>query len=257
MQIRVMTFNVRFDTPRDAPNTWDARRDAAIDVIRSYAPDVVGLQEPLEHQVRDIDERLDDYRCIGRARELGGGGEYVPLLYRYGRFDAEQSGVFWLSDTPDVEGSVGWDADATRISTWAVLRDHSTSRAFMIVNTHLDRWGQLAREESARVLLARASRFAGMPLVITGDMNAVEGDPPLEVVKAAMMRDSYRDIHDDAPPTIHHYGQRLGGKIDFVLCDPNWRVLDADVVRDRPAGRWPSDHYPVIADLELVEEPAG
>jgi endonuclease/exonuclease/phosphatase family metal-dependent hydrolase len=83
-------------------------------------------------------------------------------------------------------------------------------------------------------------------------MNARADDPPLAVFKSGLLRDSYRDVSDDEGRTMHHYGERLGGKIDYVLCDPNWRVLGADVVTDRPFGTWPSDHYPVRADLELI-----
>jgi endonuclease/exonuclease/phosphatase family metal-dependent hydrolase len=93
-----------------------------------------------------------------------------------------------------------------------------------------------------------------MPLVVTGDMNEALDDPALDVFTSAMLRDSYTDVADDAPPTIHHFGERYGRKIDFVLCDPNWKVVDARIVVERPDGQWPSDHFPVIADLELIED---
>ena len=256
LSVRVMTFNVRFDNPKDGPdNTWEMRRDAAVAVIETHAPDVVGAQEAMQHQADDLRNGLPGYEFFGRSRELSASGEFVPLLWRRDRFEAEQKGVFWLSDTPDVEGSLGWDADAPRIATWAVLKDRGTNnRAFFVANTHLDRWGALAREASAELLVTRiAERFSGLPIVLMGDMNAVEGDPPIEVFKAAMLRDSWRDTSDTSPPTIHHFGERLGGKIDFVLVDPNWKALGAEVLHDRPDGHWPSDHYPVIADLELIE----
>ena len=256
LRIRAMTFNVRFDTARDAPdNTWQRRRPAAAEVVRRCAPDVVGIQEALEHQIRDLNDDLSGYACLGRGRELEGRGEFVPLLYREDRLAVDQWGVFWLSESPDIEGTLGWDADAPRICTWAMLRDAATGRAFFAANTHLDRWGAVAREESAELMLMRMSRFAGSPAVVMGDLNATEDDPPFKIFAGAMLRDSYRDISSvaPAPPTIHHYGERLGGKIDFVLCDPNWRVLAAEIVKDRPAGQWPSDHYPVVADLELIQ----
>jgi endonuclease/exonuclease/phosphatase family metal-dependent hydrolase len=256
LRVRVMTFNVRFDAPQDAPDhTWDTRREAAAEIVRMHAPDVVGIQEALKHQLRDLQDDLPNYECLGRARELRGGGEFVPLLFLRDRFEVDQWGVFWLSETPDVEGSMGWDADNPRISTWAVLRDRSTSRSFLVINTHLDRWGTLAREASAELLVSRGSRFAGVPLIVAGDLNVTEDDPAFQALQAGLLRDSFRDLHDGtAPSTIHHYGERFGGKIDFVLCDPNWRVLGAEVVLDKPFGRWPSDHYPVTADLELIED---
>ena len=255
MRVRVMTFNVRFDSPDDAPdNTWAKRRDAALEVMRTHRPDVVGMQEAMAHQVEDVRRGLPGYTFFGRPRDLTPQGEYVPLLWRSERFDADQTGVFWLSETPDVEASKGWDADNPRIATWAVLRDRESSRMFLAVNTHLDRWGELARRSGAELLVSRAAeRFAGMPLVVTGDMNESYGDPAMHVFSSALLRDSYADVADDVPPTIHHYGERFGRKIDFVLCDPNWKVLGAEVLGDRPDGQWPSDHYPVVADLELID----
>jgi endonuclease/exonuclease/phosphatase family metal-dependent hydrolase len=255
MQLRVMTFNIRFDSPDDAPdNTWAKRRDAAIAVVRTHRPDVVGMQEAMGHQVEDVRAGLVEYEFFGRPRDLSVHAEYVPLLWSRERFEAEQTGVFWLSETPDVEGSKGWDADNPRVATWAVLRDRTSKRALLVVNTHLDRWGELARRSGAELLVGRAAeRFAGMPLLVTGDMNESYGDPAMNVFASALLRDSYADVADDAPPTIHHYGQRYGRKIDFVLCDPNWQTLGASVVGDRPDGQWPSDHFPVIADLELIE----
>jgi endonuclease/exonuclease/phosphatase family metal-dependent hydrolase len=255
LRVRVMSFNIRYDAAVDAPdNTWALRRHAAVQVVRDRSPDVVGVQEALAHQVGSLHEDLPGYECVGRGRTRGGAGELVPLLIRRRRFAVEQWRVFWLSDDPDAEGSIGWDADAPRICTWAVLRDRTTRRPFFAANTHLDRRGRHAREKSAELLILRMSPFAGLPAVVTGDLNATEDEPPFRVLAGAMLRDSYRDVHEGHAPTIHHYGVRLGGKIDDVLCDPNWRVLSAEIVRDRPFGRWPSDHYPVYADLELAED---
>jgi endonuclease/exonuclease/phosphatase family metal-dependent hydrolase len=256
MQLRVMTFNVRFDSPDDAPDgTWAKRREAAMEVVRTHRPDVVGMQEAMGHQVEDVRAGLPGYEFFGRPRDLSVHAEYVPLLWRRERFEAEQTGVFWLSETPEVEGSKGWDADNPRVATWAVLREVASSRAFLVVNTHLDRWGELARRSGAELLVSRAAeRFAGMPLIVTGDMNESYGDPALNVFASALLRDGYADVADDAPPTIHHYGERYGRKIDFVLCDPNWKALGAQIIRDRPDGQWPSDHFPVTADLELIDE---
>ena len=256
---RVMTFNVRFDSPDDAPdNTWARRRNAAIEVVRTYRPDVVGMQEAMAHQVEDVRAGLPGYAFFGRPRDLSVHAEYVPLLWSTERFEAEREGVFWLSETPEVEASIGWDADNARVATWVVLRAKEAGRSFLVVNTHLDRWGELARRAGAQLIVSRAAeRFAGLPMIVTGDMNEALGGPALSVFASALLRDSYADVADDAPPTIHHYGQRYGRKIDFVLCDPNWTVRGVQVVVDRPDGQWPSDHFPVMADLELIDDPGG
>ena len=81
--------------------------------------------------------------------------------------------TFWLSPTPGVAGSQGWDAALPRIATWARLRDRQSGRSFVIVNTHFDHMGETARRESARLVVARAQGLAdGAPLAVTGDLNA-------------------------------------------------------------------------------------
>jgi endonuclease/exonuclease/phosphatase family metal-dependent hydrolase len=177
------------------------------------------------------------------------------VLYRSDRFDPIESGNFWLSDTPDVEASLGWDAPDPRICTWVVLRDQETDRRFVFLNTHLDRWGTKARTASVELIVSKLIELGRYPSIVAADLNSREHGEPYAVFKQAMLRDSFRDFSSGpAPPTMHHYGERLGPKIDFVFCDPNWRVLDARVVEDKPLGRWPSDHYPVTADLELLDE---
>jgi endonuclease/exonuclease/phosphatase family metal-dependent hydrolase len=258
LRLRVMSFNVRFDTEQDAPDhTWRRRKKAAAELIGRCGPQVVGIQEALAHQLGDLLEALPGYHHVGRAREAGGRGEFVPILFERRQLEVVEAGDFWLSQTPDTEGSLGWDAPNPRICTWAVLRDLTGGGSFLVLNAHLDRWGEQARAESATMLVDKMGEFPTLPCIVTADLNSGEGDRPLSILEAAMLRDSYRDLFDGpVVGTVHHYGEPAGAKIDFVLCDPSWRVLSAAVIQDRPFGRWPSDHFPVMADLELIGHPA-
>ena len=105
------------------------------------------------------------------------------------------------------------------------------------------------------MLVDKMGEFPTLPCIVTADLNSGEGDRPLSILEAAMLRDSYRDLFDGpVVGTVHHYGEPpAGAKIDFVLCDPSWWVLSAAVIQERPFGRWPSDHFPVMADLELID----
>src|SRR5918994_2457109 len=149
--IRFMSFNIRFDTPADADagNRWADRRGSVIETIQRFDPDVVGLQEVLRSQLDDLEAAFPDHGVIGEPRETGALGEYVPILFNRDRFEAEQHGDFWLSPTPETSGSRGWDAGNPRHCTWARLHDRSSGLRAAVFNTHLDRWGMLARVEAS------------------------------------------------------------------------------------------------------------
>jgi len=179
--IAFMTFNIRLDTPVDRPlgHGWDVRKKSVLETVRRSLPDVVGFQEALLGQLEDLTEAFPDYAPLGGPRETGPAGEYVPLFVERRRFEIEDHGDYWLSTTPGVVGSLGWDAAVPRHCTWARLRDRRSGALFSVHNTHLDRWGELARLESARLISRRAAESAPVPAVLMGDFNATESDEPL------------------------------------------------------------------------------
>lgn len=256
--IRFMTFNIRFDTVMDEAlgNRWRDRLASVVETVRRSAPDVVGFQEALRSQLADLTAAFPGYHGVGKPREIGETGEYVPVFYDKERFDLDEYGDFWLSPTPDAEGSRGWDSDVPRHCTWVRLRDRSSGFRFAVFNTHLDRWGALARAEAARVIVARVSIAPGIPSIILGDFNAEEDSEPLAAMRTAGFRDTFRDTEPDAEDvqTIHHYTDLSGTKkIDYILCDRNWRTMEATVIREPAGGRLPSDHFPLVAQLVPVE----
>lgn len=249
-----MTFNVRFDTVEDAAggNRWADRAESVFETVRRFDPGVVGFQEALRSQLDDLVAALPAYRAVGKPREAGEVGEYVPLFYDRRRFDAEDQGDFWLSPTPEEEGSRGWDSDNPRHCTWVRLVDRDAGVRFGVFNTHLDRWGAVARLEAARLILGRIALVAELPSVVMGDFNAEEHSEPVEVFRAGGFRDTFREVHPDATDvqTVHHYDDLSGTrKIDYILCDRRWDVLAAGIVREPASGRYPSDHFPVVAEL--------
>ncbi|HEV3475071.1 MAG TPA: endonuclease/exonuclease/phosphatase family protein [Actinomycetota bacterium] len=252
--VRFMTFNIRFDTMLDEPrgNRWSDRVDSVIETVRTYKPDVVGFQEALRSQLADLTASFPEYKGFGKPREVGETAEYVPVFVLAERFEVEESGDFWLSPTPRVEGSRGWDTDVPRHCTWARLGDRTTGTRFAVFNTHLDVKGTVARFEAAKVILAEVRVAPDLPSVVMGDFNAPEDSEPMEVFRTAGFRDSFRAMHPDATDvqTIHHYVDLSGRrKIDFILCDRRWKVLAAEIIRRPATGRLPSDHYPVVAEL--------
>jgi len=252
--LRLMSFNIRFDNPLDAEigHGWADRLESVIETVEREAPQVVGFQEAIASQMADLTAVLPAYRSVGKPRQAGEFGEHVPIFFSSERFVLESSGDFWLSSPPEVEGSLGWDARDPRHCTWAVLSDQAGERTFAVFNTHLDRWGENARVEGARLIGGRRTIAGDLPAVVMGDFNATEDSEVLAVLRSVGFRDTYREVHPDETDiaTLHHYKTpEPHRKIDFILCDEHWKVLDAAVVRQPAAGRLPSDHFPVTAEL--------
>jgi len=266
-ELSVMSFNIRYGTANDGENRWENRREMVCDLIRQYECDVVGLQEALRFQIDAIRQAIPQYAEIGVGRDDGKTkGEYSAILYRTDRLSVAAADTFWLSDTPEVVASKSWGNNITRVCTWARFVQNGTGRAFYHFNTHLDHQSQPAREKSAMLIDQRiAKRAYPDPVILTGDFNAdeanpailyVKGDPQAEAKCALPLVDAFRVRHPEATEvgTFNGFkGERSGGKIDYVFALPGTKVLEAKIIFDMPGGRCPSDHFPVMARLELPD----
>lgn len=271
----IMSFNIRYGTANDKENAWTMRKALVWNVIRNHRPDVIGIQEGLRFQLDEIRKRVPGYAEIGVGRNDGATkGEYTAILFRTARFRADEAGTFWLSDTPEKPGSKSWGNTIPRICTWAHFIDKQTHRSFYLYNTHLDHQSQPSRERSIELIAARIAARAHRndPVLITGDFNASEDNPVIRFAKGEIPRasgaddrpitpmrfiDTFRAVHADAEQvgTFHGFhGGQSGPKIDYVFADPNITVREAAILHDRTDGRYPSDHYPVIARINLSPE---
>ncbi|HVT45394.1 MAG TPA: endonuclease/exonuclease/phosphatase family protein [Thermoanaerobaculia bacterium] len=259
--IRVMTFNIRLDLASDGDNAWPHRKDAVASMIRFHGADLVGLQEALPEQLRDLDALLPDFSRFGAGRGADRLGEHCAILYRRDRFELLAHDTFWLSETPEVPGSKGWDAAYERIVTWGRLRDRRSDEVFLHVNTHLDNVGSEARREGARLLLRRVDGVAGsdrtgVAIVVTGDFNDTPRSEPWLLMTAGGFDDALdRSLcphHGPASTWNGFTAIEAGRRIDFVFVRGDVAVLQHAVLSDTfDAHRFPSDHLPVIAELRI------
>ncbi|MDY0012777.1 MAG: endonuclease/exonuclease/phosphatase family protein [Rhodocyclaceae bacterium] len=259
--LKVMSFNLRYGLADDRENAWSHRRALALARIRTFDPDLLGLQECLDNdQAEFITTGLPDYQFLGIQR--GGEGEsaieMAPLLFRAARFKLVRHGCFWLSDAPGTPGSRGWDGDFPRTATWATLVHLPSARPLVILNTHLD-YQPRALQESARMLSGWARQTgATHPLVITGDFNAGKDSPVHRALTTeAGLVDTHRRIHPDCDEiTYHGYGQAPdAGPLDWILASKHFTVVDATIDRWHEGPLFPSDHYPLTATLDWKPEP--
>ncbi|MDR0995368.1 MAG: endonuclease/exonuclease/phosphatase family protein [Tannerella sp.] len=260
VDLNVMSFNIRYDNPADSLNNWKYRKDVAAQAVKMNDVDLLGTQEVLVNQLNDLKARLPEYTALGVGRDDGKtAGEYSAIFYKTKRFENLKSGTFWLSATPDVAGSKGWDGGCRRIATWAVLKDKATGRDFFYINTHLDNVGKIARKEGVTVLLKRAKLYAGgRPIIITGDFNST---PQSEVYAHVTSDGIYRDsrivaktVLGNAKGTFHDFGKIPPEKrefIDYVFVTKQFQVDTFRVLPEKIDTTYLSDHCPILANLTL------
>ena len=257
--LKVMTFNIRYGTAKDGEDHWDKRKDFLVDVIRTEAPHVLGVQEALYEQLAYILAALPDYAMVGVGRDDGiRKGEYSAILYRRESLSLSRSDTFWFSDTPDRVASTTWGNTITRICTWAQFTAPD-GRPFYVFNLHLDHQSQPSREQSVALLRRRIeARDPKAPVIVTGDFNAGEKNAAVAaMLDGNVVRDTFRVAHPDASPvgtfTAFKFGQVQGEKIDYIFVTKEWQVVDAAIVRTARGDRYPSDHFPVTATLTRTE----
>ena len=258
-EIRVMTFNIRLDTPADSMNSWKYRRENAARMIRFYDVDLLGTQEVLHNQLQDLLNLLPEYGYIGAGRKDGKTeGEYSALFFRKCRFDLLKTGNFWLSQTPEVPGSMGWDAACERMVTWGIFKDRANGKKFAAFNTHFDHMGKVARLNSALLLKDRISQIAGnMPVILTGDFNDTEGSEPIQkLLEGGKLKDTRRSAALVYGPewTFHGFGQvplPERERIDFIFVSPSAEVNACASLAEVCDTLYLSDHNPVLAKVVL------
>jgi endonuclease/exonuclease/phosphatase family metal-dependent hydrolase len=257
MSLTVMTFNLRYASDQP-PNSWPQRRPVAGAAVRAAAPDIIGTQEGLAAQIRHISADHPEYATIGIGRDSDGGGETATIFYRRERLSAVEQGHFWLSDTPETAGSTGWGNVLPRMTSWARFHDHDTGHELYHVNTHLDHEAADARTRGAALICARVDAFdPGLPVIVTGDFNAISrADPTYEVFLAAGFTDLRFAARDDLGPTYDSYhGYRPpgpgGAHIDWILGRGPLTALSFRLVDTAVGGQYPSDHFPLMVTLEL------
>lgn len=257
--LQVMSFNLRLDTKNDGANAWPNRKEFLASQVTYHAPDILGTQEGLPHQIDWLAEHLTDYAYVGEGREGGHKGEYSALFYNRHRLSVKQSGTFWLSPTPG-EVSTGWDAALPRIVTWARFSERSGEKDFLAFNTHFDHQGALARLNSVDLILGMIDSLNKdkLPFVVTGDLNLTPDTAPLQKM-AASLTDAYLAAPVKLGPagTFNGFNHSVPAsrRIDYVFVSPGVEVVRYATLTDAVEGRYPSDHFAVTSTLHLRPRP--
>ncbi len=228
--------------------------------ITDSAPDIIGTQEGLYHQLKDLAMDQPDYEWIGLGRDGGSRGEFMAIFYKKALFEPIEFDHFWLSDTPNVIGSTHWGNSNRRMVTWVKFRQHSNGTQFIVMNTHLDHEIVLAREKAASLIRERSGELAsqGLPMILLGDFNTIPGAEKTyeTLTEGRYFNDAweYAKVRKNAGfNTFHNFKGKTEGtfRIDWILTRGNWECDQAETVIYSRDGQFPSDHHPVIATLRL------
>ncbi|MDY7089540.1 MAG: endonuclease/exonuclease/phosphatase family protein [Actinomycetota bacterium] len=253
--LHVMTYNLRWGGFAQ-PNSWEQRRPVMRTLLTTERPDLIGTQEGLIVQLRDIEADLGGgYAFVGTGRLGGELGEFMAVFYRRDRLTPQTSGDFWLSDTPEDPGSETWGGFAVRMVTWVRFLDRATGKRFYAVNTHLDNASEHARRRAAELIRERLPALSPpLPIVLTGDFNTPAGSFVHERL-TGFLQDTWVTAARRGPSyaTFHGY-QPLepdGPRIDWVLTTPGVVASAALTNTYQRGGQFPSDHLPVQVRLTL------
>ena len=256
-QTTVMSYNIRYANENDGENSWSNRKDFLTNQIKFYEPDIMGVQEALFNQLEYLDEHLRGYEYLGVGRDGGEKGEFSAIFYDTEEFDVLEKNTFWLSETPN-EISRGWDAALNRICTYALFKNEDTRQKFWVFNTHFDHRGEMARRESAKLIISKIAEIndENLPVVLMGDLNL---EPETESIQflSGKMNDSKKVAEEVVfgPKGTYNgfnFKEPVERRIDYIFTSKNdIDVLKYAVLSDSQDLKYASDHLPVFVELEF------
>jgi len=253
----IMTYNIRYATDNDLENSWENRKEAMATLLSHYQPELFGIQEGLHHQLEYLKANLPNYSYIGIGRDDGKAlGEYCAIFFDTTVYSVDSSNTFWLSETPE-KVSLGWGANYHRVCTYGFFTHKESGREILIMNTHFDHQSELAREQSAKLILQKIEQINNkhLPVVLMGDFNA---NP--ETLSISIIRGKMNDAFEISKTP--HYGPTgtftgfdankvIDNRIDYVFVK-GFEVKSIVHIDDRRNDNFfVSDHLPVLVELNF------
>ncbi|MEH6678902.1 MAG: endonuclease/exonuclease/phosphatase family protein [Sediminicola sp.] len=284
--LRVASYNIRYDSPSDSLDNWKYRKNTVAKLVQFHDFDIFGTQEALDHQLEQLLERLPGYAYIGVGRDDGKkAGEFAAILYKEEMFQLLDQGHFWLSEDTS-KPNKGWDAALPRICTWGKFEHRESGFTFYMFNAHFDHVGTVAREESAKLILAQIGKIAtNAPVLLTGDFNVDQKSGSYKVLQGSdLLEDAYleADLTYGASGTFNSFkvDTNTDQRIDHIFITDRFKVLKYGILTDtyqtgkdetsvkadsgnfpketslyKHQARLPSDHYPILSVLQIISRP--
>ena len=251
--LKVMSYNIRMGVAKDGTNSWEYRYPATAMMLKDQMPDVFGVQEAFNFQIKFIEENFTDYDSFGVGRDNGKSeGEFMSIFWNKKTVKMIKGGTFWLSETPE-KPSKGWDAACKRTATWALMKDKNTGKLFYFVNTHLDHKGAEARRKGLELIVSRIDEInpKGYPMILTGDFNIKPDNEALVGLEQRMQSARKIAPKTDNNATFNNWGKAKSDMvIDYIYVSGFSACPEYHTITEK-YGTWKyvSDHYPIYAKL--------
>ena len=251
--ITMMSCNVRCLTPLDlGKKSWFYRADLLVSDIAAQNPGIIGFQEATQWQYRYLVDVLQGYDSVIDYRDQSIASEGCPIFYSTALYTLKDKGSFWLSETPDVM-SKDWGAAHYRICSYVILTEKASGKDFVVFNTHLDHVSDEARIKGIAVVLEKIAQFGGLPAVIMGDFNALEGSETYNSATQYFLDAQYAAAETMEGHTYQNWGNPDKFKrLDyFMISKTGWVAQKYAIVQPVHDGVYASDHCPIVLQMIL------
>ncbi len=259
-ELTVVTYNIRNADFDEGELSWEERRGGVVEILADAEADLIGLQEAGEEQRSDLDAL--GMSCAGCSSDIT---NHNAILFDESRLELRDSGVFWLSDTPEIPDSKSWGNKTPRSVTWGhfeIRLRNAEPRQFAVYNTHLDHESPDSRLPSIELILGHAAEhFDSIPIILLGDFNARPDWPEVRFLSESKDRYPHLPLNDVfASAGSSRNGETFRGfeegserlRIDYVFASGEFRSRSAATISSYGGGEVPpSDHLPIRAVLTL------
>ena len=256
---KVMSYNVLLFFTKEGRDP-----NFPVDLVESVlaeAPDIIGTQETTAELQEKCLKNLTGYTCFI--------GEYYDDKLRRGnyiyvkdnKFNVIEMGHRYMSDTPMVRSKYEGSREY-RGFNYLHLEDKETGSRLLFLNLHAD----YRADEATRVLQLKAvntfikdPKWENTPIVILGDFNSTAPQASISTFLAENerlgMTSEVAEVKGDTGPTLVEgkFTERIPYVFDYIFVTKD--LVDTkyySAIDNIKNGKYPSDHLPVVAEIEVA-----
>ena len=265
---RVMSANIRItglEADAGTVNEWDSRKEYMIEVIRSYTPDIIMMQEVIYDSYAYCKEQLSDYFAFGfegpEMDPFTEGYHFIGknvIFFSRERYEFISAGCYWLSEDPVIGGSISWETNRARHANWVRVLDRKTGKQMRLIDIHLDHKSQEAKVNQAKLIVHEAAQYGeGFPQIICADFNSRKDSEQVQHFVANGWTDCYDQLNGGVEfgRTAHGFMgfdyPKPGARIDYILTKGAAKAVSCQVLTDHCGDMYPSDHFFMLAEIEI------
>ncbi len=279
--LRVMSFNLLFNVPDaekqlDFANQWPQRAPRVIEYLKWAHPDLMGSQELQRGQLNHILSAIgDDYGFFGEEIQEKMHSDIPAIFYKKSRLKLLESKTYYFSATPETPSEGPFHCKNT--FTYCKFLDLATQKELIALNTHLA-FGNLERRyyEACQLKEFLNTLSPGISTLLMGDFNTFpfrqeldlpfyDGDDVLALLEESPMKESMNRaaLGHWGPLSSTNFSSETkkpfssegtpGVILDHIFVNRYVRVIQHGIDPADVDGYYPSDHFPVIVDVLLVD----